>query len=145
MQGFRVAARVGCGALRRGLVTTAASSLPPHAAVRGCTCGACAVVAAAGSGRAAPGEWARGRGCVALGLSMEAGGAAAAAVPEFELSDKTVEVGTYGSKSLCVGAALPCLLFAVTMPGVYIGMVLAGWASPLCYSGDEVTESLPRP
>lgn len=99
VQGFHVAARVGCGALHRGLVTTAASSLPPHAAVRGCTCGACAVVAAAGSGRAAPGEWARGRGCVALGLSMEAGGAAAAAVPEFELSDKAVEVGTCGSSS----------------------------------------------
>lgn len=91
VQAFHVAAPARCGSLCRGMATDIATYRPPHAAVRGCTCGGY-VVAAAGFGRGAVGGRTRGRGHVAFGMSMEASGAPAAAVPEFELSDKAVEV-----------------------------------------------------
>lgn len=89
-QGFHAAAPmvpVGCGALRRGVLTKPL----PHAAVRGCTCAAC-VVATAGSCREMLGGRPRSRGHAAIGMSVEAGEVPAAAVPEFDLTDKTVEV-----------------------------------------------------
>lgn len=91
-EGFHLASPVvstGCGALRRGVAATTAK--PHAAAVRGCTCGAC-VAAAAGFWRTAPGGRARSRGYAVLGMSTEAGEVPDAAVPEFELSDKAVDV-----------------------------------------------------